>query len=118
MFRGRAALRAGGRDSIEYRELNRAVRSVIHRDTRLSIEDSNRERRPRSDWQSMRSVVVGKRSSRRCCLRLSSEELNHFFVSVGLRVAAGVEDWGRVAAHEAPCRLPRVGACGFRVLKA
>ena len=115
MSRRRAALRTSGRDSVEYRELNRAVRSAIRYDTRTSIEDSIRERGPRYVWQSIRSVVGGKRSGTPVLPQLSSEELNHFFVSVGPRVAAEVADRGRVAAHEAPCRLPRVGACGFRV---
>ena len=56
MPRGRAVLRAGGRDSIEYRELNRAVRSAIRRDTRTSIEDNIRERGLHCVWQ---SSVVG-----------------------------------------------------------
>ena len=47
--------------------------------------------------------------------QLSSEELNHFFVSVGPRVAAEVADRGRGAAPRVECRLSRVSACGFKL---
>ena len=77
----RAALRDGGRNTAVYRDLNRAVRSAIRRDTRDSIEERIRESGPRSAWQSIRSVVGGKRSGTPVLPQLSSEELNHFFVS-------------------------------------
>ena len=115
MSRRRAALSAGGRDSAEYRDLNRAVRSGIRRDTRESIEHRIRERGPSSIWQSIRGVVGGKRSGTPVLPQLSSDELNRFFVSVGPRVAAEVADRGRGAATQPVCRLPRVGACGFKV---
>ena len=111
----RAALRAGGRNTAVYRDLNRAVRSAIRRDTRDSIEERIRESGPRSAWQSIRSVVGGKRSGTPVLPQLSSEELNHFFVSVGPRVAAEVADRDRGDALPIARRLPRVGACGFTV---
>ena len=114
MARRRAALSAEGRNSAEYRDLNRAVRSAIRRDTRESIEDRIRERGPSSTWQSIRTVVGGKRPGTPVLPQLSSDELNHFFVSVGPRVAAEVADRGRGVTQPA-CRLPRVGACGFKV---
>ena len=58
MFRRRAALRAGGRGSVEYRDLNRAVRSAIRRDTRECTEEHIRE--CGSDRHNIRSVVGGK----------------------------------------------------------
>ena len=116
MSRRRAALRTGGRGSTEYRDLNRAVRSAVRRDTRESIEARIRERWPNSVWRSLRCVVDGKRPGTPVLPQLTSEELNHFFVSVGPPVAAEVADRGRDAAVSVPCRLPRVSACGFTVL--
>ena len=68
-------------------------------------------------WRSLRDVVGGKRSGAPVLPQLSSEELNRFFVSVGPRVAAEVtdRDRGRGTVPQLPCRLPRVGACGFTV---
>ena len=113
--RRRAALRAGGRSSAQYRELNRAVRSAMRRDSRESIEARIRERGPHSVWRSLRSVVGSRRGGTPVLPQLTSEELNSYFVSVGPRVAAEVADRGGAAAARVPCRLPRVGACAFTV---
>ena len=66
-------------------------------------------------WRSLRDVVGGKRSGAPVLPQLSSEELNRFFVSVGPRVSAEVTDRDRGTAPQLPCRLLRVGACGFTV---
>ena len=109
----RGALRTLGRDSSEYRDLNRAVRSAIRRDTRLAIESRIREQGPHTVWRNIRSVVAG-RTRDDTSPQLSPSALNEYFVSVGPRVAAEVAG---AAEHAAtlPCRLPRVGACGFSV---
>ena len=59
-------------------------------------------------------MVGGKRPGTLVLPQLSSDELNHFFGSVGPRVAAEVADRDRGAAQPT-YRLPRVGACGFKV---
>ena len=114
MSRRRGALRSCGRDSSEYRDLNRAVRSAIRRDTRIDIETRIREQGPHTVWRNIRSVVAGKRVGREVAPQLTPQNLNEFFVSVGPRVAAEIASETDGAVGLA-CRLPRVGACGFTV---
>ncbi|KAF0313088.1 hypothetical protein FJT64_001673 [Amphibalanus amphitrite] len=109
----RGALRTLGRDSSEYRDLNRSVRSAIRRDTRLAIESRIREQGPHTVWRNIRSVVAGRKRDV-TSPQLSPSALNEYFVSVGPRVAAEVAGAAEHAA-DLPCRLPRVGACGFSV---
>ena len=58
MARRRAALTHPGRDSAEYRELNRAVRSAVRSDRRRDIQREIGERGPSGVWRSLRSVVA------------------------------------------------------------
>ena len=64
-------------------------------------------------WRNIRSVVAG-RTRDDTSPQLSPSALNEYFVSVGPRVAAEVAGAAEHAAS-LPCRLPRVGACGFSV---
>ena len=114
MARRRGALLASGRDSDEYQNLNRAVRSAIRRDTRADITTRIKEQGLHTVWRNIRGVVAGKKPANDVLPELSPEELNAFFVSVGPRVAAEVTDeTDRSDGHAS--RLPRVGSCGFAV---
>ena len=61
MSQRRAALRRSGRQSSEYRGVNRLVRAEVRRDRRAEIQRDISERGPNKVWQCMRSVVAGKR---------------------------------------------------------
>ena len=111
MSRRRAALSLNGRDSAEYRDLNRAVRSAVRGDRRRVIQREIGEHGPTSVWRSIRSVIAGKRDERAVRPDATADQLNEYFVSVGPRVAGEIGAGGPVPATSA--RLPRVGACSF-----
>ena len=111
MSRRRAALAHSGRDSAEYRELNRAVRSAVRHDRRHDIQREISERGPSSVWRCIRTVVAGKGDAGSVRPDASADQLNEFFVSVGPRVAAEIGERGPPPITET--RLPRVGACSF-----
>ena len=113
MHRRRAALARSGRDSAEYRELNRAVRSAVRSDRRRDIQREIGERGPARVWRCIKSVVAGKREGG--CVRpdATADQLNEFFVSVGPRVTAEIGARAEGAGLVTDARLPRVGACSF-----
>ena len=113
MARRRQALRDQGRDSTVYRDLNRAVRSAIRRDSRDDIGRRIREEGALSVWKNIRSVVADKKAGQRVLPSMSADQLNQFFVNVGPRVAAEVA--GRGPKPQLECRLPRVVSRTFRV---
>ena len=96
MGRRRYVLRQQGHQSVEYRELNRAVRSAIRADCRDSISQRIQESGPNAVWRCLRGVVGSKKSGSRTLPTVSADELNQFFVNVGPRVC---------------CRGCRPGAC-------
>ena len=107
MRRRRLALAQSGHGSSAYRDLNRAVRSVLRRDTREDIRGRIAGGGAASMWRSIRSVVSGKRPAR-TVPDATPDQINEYFVSVGPRVAGEVASQG-TSPHLA-CRLPRVGA--------
>ena len=113
MARRRQALRDNGRDSSEYRDLNRTGRSAIRRDSRDDIDQRIKDAGPASVWRSLRGVVGNKRTGQRVLPSLPVEQLNRFFVDVGPRVAAEVA--GRGPRPHLECRLPRVVSRTFTV---
>ena len=113
MSRRRAALRRSGRQSAEYKELNRFVRSAIRRDRRAELQREISERGPNKVWQSIRSVVAGKRDGHSLQPHLPADDLNAFFVSVGPRIAAEIRTENTTT--DLSVRLPRVGACSFEL---
>ena len=112
MSRRRGALTTGGHGSAEYRELNRAVRSAIRRDTCDDVRRRIREEGRGGMWKAIRSTVNSGKSDRKIP-SATPDQLNEFFVSVGPRVAGEVRDMGQTC--DVPCRLPRVGSCGFKL---
>ena len=108
----RSALRRLGRESPEYKELNRSVRAAVRRDRRCELQREISERGPTKVWQCIRSVIAGKKDSKNAQPDLSADELNSFFVSVGPRIATEIRT--RNTATDLNVRLPRVGACSFR----
>ena len=113
MGRRRQALALRGHGSDEYKELNRAVRSVLRRDTRDDIRGRIAGGGAASVWRSIRSVVGDSRPSR-AVPDATPDQINEYFVSVGPRVAGEVASQG--ASPHLACRLPRVGACAMRLL--
>ena len=79
MSQRRAALRSSGRESIAYRELNRAIRSAVRRDRRVELRREIGERGPNKVWQCIRSVVAGKKDGRNVQPDLPADDLNSFF---------------------------------------
>ena len=112
MSRRRGALAAGGHRSAEYRELNRAVRSAIRRDTCDDVRRRIREEGRGSMWKAIRSTVDAGKSDRKLP-DVTPDQLNEYFVSVGPRVAGEVR--AMQGSHDVPCRLPRVPACAFQL---
>ena len=112
MAERRGVLRREGR-SQAYRELDRRVRSAIRRDSRADIAERLREQGSSSLYRTVRPLIAGKRSSAAPLPTATPDEINDFFVGVGPRVAADLAGLG--VPPDVPCRLPRVGACGFRV---
>ena len=111
--RRRGALAAGGHGSAEYRELNRAVRSAIRRDTCEDVRWRISEEGRGSMWKVIRSTVDSGKSDRKLPT-VTPDRLNEYFVGVGPRVASEVR--GMEGIRDAvPCRLPRVGACAFQL---
>ena len=106
----RAALASLGHSFAEYKQLNRAARSAIRRDTCHDIHQRIQEEGRGAMWRVIRPVVGNGRADRRLP-NVTPDELNRFFVSVGPRVAGEVRDLGEIA--DLPCRLPRVGACAL-----
>ena len=96
-----------------FRDLDRQVRSAIRRDCCAGIEESLRTRGSGSLYRSIRPILTGKRDGARNLPAATPDEMNEHFVSVGPRVAASLAGLG--PPPDVPCRLPRVGACGFRV---
>ena len=99
MSQRRAALRHLGRNSSEYKNLNRSVRAALRRDRRVELQREIGERGPNKVWQCIRSVVAGKKDGPDVQPDLSANDLNSFFVSVGPRVAA------EIRAQNAPTDL-------------
>ena len=112
MSRRRGALAAGGHGSAEYRELNRAVRSAIRRDTCDDVQRRIREEGRGSMWKVIRSTVDSGKSDRKLP-DVTPDQLNEYYVGVGPRVANEVR--GMEGSESVPCRLPRVGACAFQL---
>ena len=96
-----------------FREFDRRVRSAIRRDSRADIEERLREQGSSSLYRTVRPLIAGKRSSTATLPAATPDELNTYFVNVGPRVAADLAGLG--VPPDVPCRLPRVGACAFRV---
>ena len=112
MAQRRGVLRREGR-SPAFRELDRDVRSAIRRDSRADIQERLRTEGSGSLYRNVRPLIAGKRSSTVTLPTGTPDELNSYFVNVGPRVAADLASLG--VPPDVPCRLPRVGACGFRV---
>ena len=112
MSQRRGVLRREGR-SPAFRELDRRVRSAIRRDSRADIEQRLRAQGSSSLYRTVRPLIAGKRSSTATLPAATPDELNGYFVGVGPRVAADLASLG--VPPDVPCRLPRVGACAFRV---
>ena len=112
MANRRGVLRREGR-SPAFRELDRRVRSAIRRDSRANKEERLRTQGSSSLYRTVRPLIAGKRSSSATLPSAKTDELNAYFVSVGPRVAADLASLG--VPPDVPCRLPRVGTCGFRV---
>ena len=102
-----------GHGSDAYKELNRAVRSVLRRDTRDDIRGRIAGGGAASVWRSIRSIVDGGRPAR-AVPDATPDQINQYFVGVGPRVAGEVASQG--ASPHLACRLPRVGACSMRLL--
>ena len=105
-------LGSGGHVSKEYRDLNRAVRSAIRRDTCDDVRRRIREEGRGSMWKAIRSTVDSGKSDRKLP-DVTPDQLNDYFVGVGARVADEVRAAG--GRRDVPCRLPRVGACAFQL---
>ena len=110
LSRRRAALASFGHGSAAYKQLNRAARSAIRRDSCEDVQRRIHEEGRSAMWRVIRSSVGSGRDERKLP-DLSPDDLNRFFVGVGPRVAGEVRDMGE--APHLPCRLPRVGACAF-----
>jgi len=110
MSRRRAALTSLGHSSAEYKQLNRAARSAIRRDSYEDIRRRIHEEGRSAMWQIIRPAVGSGRADRKLP-DAAPDQLNRFFVSVGPRVAGEVRDLGETP--DLPCRLPRVGACAL-----
>ena len=113
MSQRRAALRRFGRQSTDYKVLNRSVRAAVRRDRREELQRDIAERGPNQVWQSIRTIVAGKKDGPRVQPDLPADDLNTFFVSVGPRIAAEIRSVN--AAADLSVRLPRVGACSFQL---
>ena len=113
MSQRRAALRYSGRQSTEYKQLNRSVRAAIRRDRRIEIERDISDRGPNKVWQCIKSVIGGKRDGQCVQPNLPADDLNSFFVSVGPRIATEIRNQN--PDIDLSVRLPRVGACGFQL---
>ena len=112
MSQRRGVLRREGRSPV-FRDLDRRVRSAVRRDCRADIEVRLRDQGSSSLYRVVRPVIAGKRSTTPRLPSATPDEINSFFVNVGPRVAASLTDLG--VPPDVPCRLPRVGACGFCV---
>ena len=112
MAQRRGVLRSEGKTPA-FRDLDRRVRSAIRRDCRAGIAESLRAQGSSSLYRSIRPVLAGKRDGARSLPAATPDEINAHFVGVGPRVAASLAGLG--PPPDIPCRLPRVGACGFRV---
>ena len=112
MAERRGVLRREGR-SPAFREIDRRVRSAIRRDCRADIEARLSTQGSTSLYRTIRPLVAGKRSDTVTLPSATPDEMNTYFVNVGPRVAASLASSG--VPPDVPCRLPRVGACGFRV---
>ena len=63
-------------------------------------------------WQSIKTVIAGKKDGQNVQPDISPDDLNSFFVSVGPRIATEIQSTN--TAPELNARLPRVGACSFK----
>ena len=112
MAERRGVLRREGRLPA-YHELDRRVRSAIRRDCRADIEQILLTGGNSPIYRTVRPLVTGKRSHTAEFPHATPDEMNAYFVDVGPRIAASLASSG--LPPDIPCRLPRVGACGFRV---
>ena len=112
MAQRRGVLRREGKSSA-FRDLDRRVRSAIRRDCRAGIVESLRAQGSSSLYRSIRPFLAGKKDGARNLPAATPDEMNRHFVNVGPRVAASLAGLGRPPG--VPCRLPRVGTCGYRV---
>ena len=61
MSQRRSALRRLGRESPDYKELNRHVRAAMRRDRRCELQKDISERGVSQVWRFIRSVIAGKK---------------------------------------------------------
>ena len=75
MARRRGALKNWGHGSSEYRQLNRAVRSAIRRDTRDDVCRRIHEQGPASMWRNTREIIGGKSCGQRTLPSVSADRM-------------------------------------------
>ena len=102
-----------GRESAEYKDLNRSVRSAVRRDRRVELRKEIDEQGPNKVWKCIKTVVAGKQDGPNVQPELSADDLNSFFVSVGPRITAEIQ--AQNATTDLNARLTRVGACSFQL---
>ena len=107
------ALRMWGHGTDVYRDANRLARAAFRADKRRHIGHRLSEQGRTSVWRCVGEVVGSKKGAAVVPPSVSAEAMNDFFVHVGPRVAAELAAQGTPPAL--PPRLPRVGACAFRL---
>ena len=93
-----------------YKAINREVRSALRRDSRDHLRQRICETGRAGLWRCLKPVMSGKRAAT-AVPSVHPDDLNRYFVNVGVNTAAAVRCTGR----DIPVRLPRVASCSFKV---
>ena len=106
------ALASHGNGSAEYRQQNRAARSVIRRGNCQEVQRRIRVEGRTAMWIVIRPAIESG-IAQRTLTDATPDQLNLFFVPVGSRVPGAVRNSGEIP--DLPCRLPCVGACAVKL---
>ncbi|KAF0291914.1 hypothetical protein FJT64_010055 [Amphibalanus amphitrite] len=96
-------------DTERYHQLNAKTKQAIRRDLRDDISYRIQQAGPSKLWQQLKPIIAPKKQQQRVPDRLSADELNNYFVSVGSDTKSSVvHDFSASGRRPLKVRLPRV----------
>ena len=96
-------------DTKRYHQLNAKTKQAIRRDLRDDISYRIEQAGPSKLWQQLKPIIAPKKQQQMIPDRLSANELNNYFVSVGTDTKSSVaHDYSASGRRPLKVRLPRV----------
>ena len=97
------------KDEERYHQLNMQAKRAIRKDLRDDISNRIQQAGPSRMWQQLRPIIAPRKQQQTVPDRLSADELNSYFVSVGTDTKSSVmRDFSASGRHPLNIQLPRV----------